>query len=71
MADLRELNRELRDSAPAAFSALDDRDIRFLTDCLRNARERQQSQLQIAMETALGHIPLLLRGPVKKILLGG
>lgn len=70
MANLSELNDELHARAPAEFSRLDEADVAFLTDALRKTRKRQQSQLQKAMEAALGHIPLLLRGPVKKILIG-
>ena len=70
MANLDDLNRELRGEAPPEFSTLAEHDLLFLTECLRKARKRQQLQLLKAMESALGHMPLLLRGPVKKILLG-
>lgn len=70
MADLSALSRELQGPAPDALASLDAPQIQFLTDCLRSTRHRQQSQLQQAMEAALGHIPLPLRGPVKKILIG-
>lgn len=70
MSDLGPLNRELHGEAPDDFSALSQTEIQFLTDGLRTTCKRQQSQIQQAMESALGHIPLLLRGPVRKILIG-
>ena len=70
MTDLSALSRELQGPAPDAFASLDAPQVQFLADCLRNTRHHQQSQLQKAMQAALGHIPLPLRGPVKKILIG-
>ena len=70
MADLSELNRELHCSAPQDFSRLEEAEVQLLTDCLRSTKKRQHSQLRQSMEAALSHIPALLRGPVKRILLG-
>mgnify|MGYP006145060247 CR=1 FL=1 len=48
---------------------LESAELQALTTALRAARKRQQALLAGALEGALAHIPLLLRGPVRKILL--
>ena len=61
------LSRELGGKLPD-LGALDDADIDALTESLRRARRHQQKQLQQAFDAALEHVPLLLRGAVRKIL---
>ena len=63
------LRKELAGKTPPDLGALAPGEIEALTAALRRARRNQQEQLKRASESALGHIPLLLRGPVRKILL--
>lgn len=65
----RELTRELGGKHLPELAALDAAETQALTAALQSARRKQQQQLQQAFEAALGHIPMLLRGPVRKILL--
>jgi hypothetical protein len=62
------LTRELGGKPPAELDALDAAEVDALTTSLRRARHHQQKQLAQAFETALEHVPLLLRGAVRKIL---
>lgn len=66
---------ELRDAlgkAPpkGAIAALGERELAELARAVSTARERQARELDAAIEGALGRIPRLLRGPLRKILLG-
>ncbi len=61
------LSRELGGKLPD-LGALDAADIDALTESMRHARRHQQRQLHRAFEAALEHVPLLLRGAVRKIL---
>lgn len=63
------LARELGGKHLPELAVLDAAETRALTQALQRARRRQQEHLQQAFEAALGHIPFLLRGPVRKILL--
>ncbi|NKF21454.1 hypothetical protein [Solimonas marina] len=65
---LQTISQELGQAAPAGLAALDAKALAQLGDALRNARRRQRLQLSAAASSALQHIPLLLRAPVKKIL---
>jgi hypothetical protein len=62
------LSRELGGKPLPDLSPLDVAEIEALTGSLRRARHNQQKQLQQAFEAALEHVPLLLRGAVRKIL---
>jgi len=62
------LSRELGGRPPAELGALDTAEIDALATSLRRARHHQQKQLARAFEAALEHVPLLLRGAVRKIL---
>lgn len=61
------LARELGGRLPQ-LDGLDESELAALTEALRRARRNQQQQLQRAFEAALEHVPLLLRGAVRKIL---
>jgi hypothetical protein len=65
---LASLNEQLRASAPAALAGLSEDDLHDLAGKLRSARHRQAAELQAAAEAALGHLPRLLRGPVRKVM---
>ncbi len=66
---LEALTKELGGKSLPDLSALSAAEIASLTESLRRARRAQEEQLKRAFDGALGHIPLLLRGPVRKILL--
>ena len=53
---------------PESITELDDASVTKLAQLLKSSRERQQAQLAESLEKALGHLPRLLRGPVKKVL---
>jgi hypothetical protein len=61
------LVKELGGKTPPPLDALTPAEIGTLAELLRSARHNQQQQLNHAFEAALGHIPLLLRGPIRKI----
>lgn len=61
------LARELGGRLPD-LGALEEAELAALAEALRRARRQQQQQLQRAFEAALEHVPLLLRGAVRKIL---
>jgi len=61
------LQAQLGDGVPEGVRALADDDVRHLAAAVRDARHRQAQALAEAGERALGHIPRLLRGPVRRI----
>lgn len=67
-SDRGALQQELGGAALPDVSALSAADQDKLVSLVRSARRAQNAQLAEAMESALSHIPLLLRGAVRKIL---
>lgn len=65
---LKALEGELRATVPAGLRALGDDQLADLADAVRGARRRQAQALQAAGDQALGHIPKLLRLPLRKAL---
>lgn len=65
---LAALERMLGREAPQGLSALDAAAIEQLMALLRHSQQRQQRQLEDALENALGYIPVLARGTVRRIL---
>jgi hypothetical protein len=65
---LRALEAELRASAPRAIKQLSDDQLQDLAAAVREARHRQAAELTAAGEKALGHVPRLLRAPVRRVL---
>jgi hypothetical protein len=65
---LQVVTRELGAPTPDAFAALSDAQLKNLADTLHAARKRQRAQMAAATDSAMQHIPLLLRGAVKKII---
>jgi hypothetical protein len=61
------LGAQLGESAPQALRQLSGDELTDLSNAVRTARRRQTKALADAGERALGHIPRLLRGPVRKI----
>lgn len=68
----QDLQRELGEGAAGlpALDKLSESDLRKLAEIYRASRLRQRQTLNQAMEDALGHVPLLLRGAVRKIMFG-
>lgn len=65
---LAALAKTLGAPPPPGLAALDAAAVEQLTALLRHSRQRQQQQLQRALEGALGYIPVLARGTVRRIL---
>jgi hypothetical protein len=61
------LEHQLGGPLPAGVAALDDASLTTLADAVRQARRRQAAELGAAGEKALGLVPRLLRGPVRRI----
>ena len=69
--DLRQaLHAELGDPLPGGLDRLDDAELRSLAEELRAARERQSAAVDAAIDAALGHLPAVIRGPARAIMLG-
>jgi hypothetical protein len=62
-----QLATELGGDPPAGVAQLDDGQLRDLSQAIRAARRRQAQALAEAGDRALGHIPRLLRGPVRRV----
>jgi hypothetical protein len=62
------LEEELRAQPPPAVLELDDELLRDLAATVRQARHRQAAELARAGDKALGLIPRVLRGPVRRML---
>jgi hypothetical protein len=61
------LSAQLRGPVPAGVRELSEDELADLASALADARHRQAAALAEAGERALGHIPRLLRGPIKRI----
>lgn len=64
------LEAELGGRAPDALSALSKQDRRAFAGVLHDAKGRQSRELGAAVEEALGVVPRLLRGTIRKVLFG-
>lgn len=65
---LQALEAELRASAPESLGRLSDQQLQDLAQAIRDARHRQAAELTAAGDKALGHVPRLLRAPVRRVL---
>jgi hypothetical protein len=65
---LRALEAELRAPAPEGLKRLSDQQLQDLAAAVQNARRRQAAELTAAGDKALGHVPRLLRAPVRRVL---
>ncbi len=68
-AEWEMLKKELRAEPPASLETLEPKEIQRLAEAVRAARKKQQADMATAMESALKHVPALLRGTVRKIFL--
>jgi hypothetical protein len=62
------LRAELGGSGAEGLQALDDEELQALTSTVRAAKRHQSAALNAAAQQALGHVPALLRGPIRRIL---
>jgi hypothetical protein len=65
---LQALHDELGVAPPEGLRALDGAQLQALADAVREAREQQSAALGAATERALGLVPWLLRGSVRRLL---
>jgi hypothetical protein len=61
------LAKELGGPPPQEIAVLKADEVGLLVDALRRARHHQNEHLRQALDKALGHLPLVLRGPVRKL----
>jgi hypothetical protein len=66
----RALESELGGRLPDGLHTLKDAELADLADRLRTTKERQSAALEAAIEEALGIVPRLVRGSVRKVLFG-
>ena len=64
---IRALEQQLGAAAPRGVQELEDSELQDLTAAIRAARQRQARALDEAGDRALGRIPRLLRGPIRKV----
>jgi hypothetical protein len=64
---LSALRAQLGAAAPDGLAQLSDDELGDFLAAVGDARHRQRQALGEAGERALGHIPRLLRGPVRRI----
>ncbi len=67
---LSTLNHTLGRPLPAALDKLDAQELGLLNQAVSTLKTEQSQHMRQAMEEALKHVPALLRGTVRKILLG-
>jgi hypothetical protein len=61
------LERELGTVPPAGLDALEDSHLAELAAAVQEAKRSQAEALGRAADRALGHIPRVLRGPVRAV----
>jgi hypothetical protein len=61
------LRKQLGGNVPEGLEPLDDEQLLHLADAVRDARHRQAAALADAGDRALGHVPRLLRMPIRRI----
>jgi hypothetical protein len=64
------LSRALGAPLPKGIESLNETELSQLADALAAAKVRQREALEASTEAALSHIPMLLRGAVRKVLFG-
>lgn len=67
----QELKKELGEGGAQcpALDQLTDKQLKAFTDILSASKKKQRATLNQAMEDALSHVPMLLRGAVRRIFL--
>jgi hypothetical protein len=64
---LKALRAQLGDGLPDGLEQLDGDDLTDLAQAVADTRRRQRAALAAAGDRALGMIPRLLRGPIRRI----
>jgi len=67
-ASLDALRSALDRAPPAGLDALEPAELAKLAALMTAAKQRQKAQVDAALTASLSHVPLLLRGAVRKIL---
>ncbi|MBA4287032.1 MAG: hypothetical protein C0434_16045 [Xanthomonadaceae bacterium] len=67
-ASLEALRSALDRTPPAGLDALEAAELAKLAALMAAAKLRQKAQVDAALTESLSHVPLLLRGAVRKIL---
>ncbi|WP_439638317.1 hypothetical protein [Nevskia sp.] len=67
-SSLSALQTALDRAPPAGLEALEADELARLATLLADAKRRQKAQVDAALTESLSHVPLLLRGAVRKIL---
>ena len=65
---LAALRKELGAAPPRTLAELAPEQIHDLAEAVAAARRRQATELAAAGDAAFGHVPRLLRGPIRKVL---
>lgn len=65
---LEALGKELGSAPPETLATLSSDQLNDLAGAVRHARQRQAHELAAAGDAAFGHVPRLLRAPIRKIL---
>lgn len=65
---LQALEGQLGASPPAGLRRLSQAQLEELADAVRGAQRRQAAELAAAGDQAFGHIPWLLRKPIRKLM---
>jgi hypothetical protein len=65
---LSALQQQLGAAPPNSLGTLKPDDLQDLADAVLAARRRQTHELAAAGDAAFGHVPRLLRGPIRKVL---
>lgn len=68
MSSHAELHLALDGDVPEGLDALSDEEARQLAQAIVAARAHQAQALRVAIDAALGHVPFVLRGALRKIL---
>lgn len=69
-AKTNSLSEALGAPLPAGLEGLSKPQFDSLSAALASAKQRQRAALEASTEAALSHIPMLLRGAVRKVLFG-
>ena len=64
------LQLEIRATPPTSIAALEPEQLEMLSSAVAKARARQADALQTAIDDGLGFLPRLMRGAVKRALIG-
>jgi hypothetical protein len=67
MSGLAAVEAQIGSEPPAGLTRLSDEELNDLATAIRDARRRQAAEIEAAAERALGYVPRLLRGPLRKV----